>query len=348
MFPPQFDYHRVESVEEALELLDTTDDAAVLAGGHALIPALKTGRYVGDAKTLGDAPKVLIDVSHLDGLRGVDAGAAENDCETFAIGAMTTYADLLAAAASLPASGRSDVLLEATATVGDRQIRNRGTVGGNLAEAHPDSDLPAAALAAAVSVSVASRDGTRSIPADGLFTGAFSTALNDDELLTMIDVPREGVWESGPKPEVTGGAYRKKTHPASGYAMVGVAAVVGVTDSTISHARVAANGVTSQAVRLAAVEDALSGTDVTNEDDIVASADDAARDIRRDDRRGDEHASGEFRAELLPTYTERAVRVAVSRARARADGYTVGVALDGVPDSEPGNTTVGDGGGGRP
>ncbi len=299
MFPPEFDYRRAASVEEALSLL-ADDGARVLAGGQSMIPELKTGQA---------APGTLVDVGDLDALTGIDVGERET-----AVGAITTYAELAGADELWE---HAPVLAEAATELGDRQVRNRGTIGGNLAQADPDGDLPAAVVAADATIVVRGRDGEREIPAGDFFVGDGETVL-DDELVTTVRVPH-----------ADGGVYVKKEHPATGYAMVGVAAVVEVDGGdTVSTVGVAANGVQPHAVRLPSVEEALSGGPVTDEA-IEAAAEQAPDDLDSEAIPSDPYASGEFRANLLSTYAERALARAVERARGTGD------------------STATDGGGGR-
>lgn len=292
MFPPEFDYHRADDVGEALDLLADLPDATLLAGGHALLPDLKNGRADVGA---------VVDVSDVPELSGVDVGPVDS-----VVGAGTTYADLLDVD---ELAARAPGFTEATRAVGDLQIRNRGTVGGNLAAAHPDSDLPAPALVADATLDVRGPDGSRELAVDDLFAGVHETTLADGEIVTAVRVPH--------LPEGAGAAYLRKTHPASGYAMVGVAARVAIADGVVTDARIAVNGVADRPQRLPDVEDAVETLDLDGEDESDPIADataDAAEGIAAADRRGDVHASAAFRAGVLPEYVARAVRTAADRA----------------------------------
>lgn len=312
MFPPKFDYHRATSVDDAIDLLtehaDRARDVRVLAGGHGLLPEMKNER---------ENPDVLVDIGEVDDLRFVDADGDET-----VVGALATYAD---AATSEPVWTRATALAEAAASVGDVQIRNRGTVGGNLAQADPTEDLPAAVLAADATIVVRGPAGDRTVDAADFFRGDGATVVSDRELVTEIRVPHV---------EGAGGAYEKKTHPASGYAMVGVAAVVEVENGTVTTARIAVNGVTDPPSRLAPAEDALVGESATDET-IAAAADRAGDDLDPDELISDTHASGEFRAQLLGTYVRQAVEAAVGRA------------TEGGPADAPGSRAVPSAGGDR-
>jgi len=288
MFPAEFDYERAESVSEALGLLERYADAdvEVLAGGHSLVPAMKTE---------GREPDVVVDldVPALDAVNALD--------DRTVVGALTTYATLVD---SGTVRGTVPLVAEAASEVGDTQIRNRGTIGGNLAEAHPGADLPAAALASDATVLLRDRDGKREVPATDFFRGGGETAVERDELLTGVRVPYPG----------DGGfAYARKTHPATGYAMVGVAAVVETEEGTVTAARVAATGAVDRAVRLPSVEDALADEPL-DADTVDAAASEARADVDADRLRSDAYASGEFRGELLETYVARALETAADRA----------------------------------
>ncbi|SDR07497.1 FAD binding domain-containing protein [Natronobacterium texcoconense] len=296
MYPPSFDYYRASSVSEALSLLADHPDATVLAGGHALIPHLKNGRA---------DPGAVVDVSDVAALSGL-----EDDGEATAVGAATTYAALLEAVDELSLEDRMPAFVGATRAVGDRQIRNRGTVGGNLAEAHPDSDLPAAAIVADATVQIRGPDGTREVDAADFVTGPFESAVGDEEIVTTVRIPHVDGGD-------VGGAYLRKTHPTSGYAMVGVATRVAVADGTISSARIATNGVTDVPVALSSVEPVLEGFDLESSDAderLTEAVADAADDLPVGERRGDVHASADYRTSVLPTYVEQAVRAAIADA----------------------------------
>ena len=286
MFPPQLDYHRTHSIEEALDLLGTHADSepAIIAGGQGLIQSMK----LGDA-----APEVLIDVSNVDELVGVGA-----DKEGVTVGALTTHAEVIDSEAIRE---QVPLLAEAAEQVGDIQIRNRGTLGGNLAEADSGADLPAAVLAADATIHARGPDGERTIPSRDFFVGREETTLGADELLTAVYLPTS--------PEAS--AYVRKTHPATGYAMVGVAVNLETEEESISAGRVAVTGATEHAVRLSGVEEALAGTAV-GEVDVSEVA--ARADLPAEKLVGDPHASGEFRARLAETYVGRALETALGRA----------------------------------
>ncbi|UPW00367.1 FAD binding domain-containing protein [Halorussus gelatinilyticus] len=312
MIPPAFDYHRASSVGDALDRLEThaDDDPVVLAGGHGLLPDAKTG-----AASFG----VAIDIGEIDRLRGVEDGTGEreraDDDGSTAVGALTTHATLAESAAVRRAA---PALTEAAAEVGDVQVRNRGTVGGNLVEADPAADLPAAAVAADATLVLEGRDGEREVSAEAFFQEDGGTDLGDRELLTEIRLPdaEADATEAGGTAEATGGAYAKKTHPATGYALVGVAASLSLADGTVTDARLAATGVADAPVGLTAVEDALVGRE-PDADALAEAAERAGAGLDPEDARSDVAASGEFRLHLLEVYAERALADAAASAAER-------------------------------
>jgi len=202
MYPAPFEYHRAASVDEALALLaQFGDDSKLIAGGHSLLPVMKL-RF--------SQPAHLIDIRRVTELAGIreEGGALR-------IGATTTHA---AIAGSDVIRYRAPVLAEAAGRIGDAQVRNMGTIGGSLAHADPGADLPAVTLALGAEIRAVGGRGARTISIDDFFTGMFSSALAPDEVLVEVRVPF--------MPADTGGAYEKYPDPASGYAVVGVAAVV--------------------------------------------------------------------------------------------------------------------------
>jgi carbon-monoxide dehydrogenase medium subunit len=296
MFPPRFDYERPESLDTALDAL-ADEDAVPLAGGHDLIPMLKQRERT---------PGTVVDLGGLSELRGVERvidDADDGATERLSIGALTTDADLLDAD---PAGVNG--LLDATKAVGDAQIRNRGTVGGNLAAAHPASDIPAATAAGDAELHLVGPDGDRTVPAAEFATGDHETVRGDDELLTRISVPID--------PDA-GSAYARKTHPSTGYAAVGVAARLRVVDGTVSDPRAVAVGLCDAPTRLSAVEDALAGVDAGAPVDAVESAAERAGEAVDASVREDHIVSAEQRRAILSPHTEAAVSEALARAVGR-------------------------------
>ena len=286
MVAAKFDYHAPSSVEEALDLLSSSEDAKILAGGHSLIPMMKTGLA---------APGTLIDLGKTAGLSYV----SEVD-EGLAIGAMTTYSEL---ASSDAVAARAAVLGEAAASVADAQVRNMGTIGGSLAHADPAGDLPAVAIALGAQLVATSSRGDRVISADDFFIDLFTTALAPDEILTEIRIPALG--------SNTGAAYAKMANKASHYAIVGVAAVVSVNDSgNCASARIGVTGAGASASRASESESRLVGSSL-DDAAIFSAAGHAADGIELNE---DIHASAEYREHLTKVFALRAIRSAVERA----------------------------------
>ena len=290
MYPQGFEYFRADSVAEAVDLLaeHAAEDTELIAGGHSLLPAMKSGL---------SAPDVLIDIGDIDGLVGVDGVDGRTT-----IGAMTKYVDV---AESDHLREQHSFVAEAAAEVGDVQVRNRGTFGGNIAHSDPASDLPAVAIAANATIHATGPGGERTIDADDFFVMIYTTALEEDEVLTHVSLPEPDAGR--------GTAYVKKPSPSSGYAIVGVAATVTVEDGTIVDANVAANGATQNAIRLNHVEENLVDGPGAPER-IEAAAAEAATGIEEFHFMEDVQASVDYRKHLLEAYTERALEGALDRA----------------------------------
>ncbi|MFB6140527.1 MAG: xanthine dehydrogenase family protein subunit M [Halosimplex sp.] len=288
MYPDRFEFHSAETVDEAVTLLSDNPDAELIAGGHSLLPTMKSGLA---------SPDALVDISGVDGLEGVD-----RDGDATRIGAMTPYATV---ADDDGLWESATVVAEAASQIGDRQVRNRGTVGGNVAHADPASDLPGAVLAADATVHVHGPDGERSVAVDDFFLGMYETAAGDEEVVTAVDVPHES--------EDTASGYVKKPSPSSGYALVGVAARLSLDGDEVTDARVAANGVMDHGVRLSAVEDELDGATLDG-GTVEAAAERAGDDLDEYMVMEDQQASAEFRLQLLSVYTERALETVGGRA----------------------------------
>ena len=288
MYPASFEYHRAATVDEALALLSQYgDESKLIAGGHSLLPVMKL-RFA--------QPAHLIDIRRVPELAGI---REENG--VLRIGATTTHA---AVAASDVIRHRVPMLAEAAGKIADAQVRNMGTIGGSLAHADPAADLPAVTLALGAELRAVGRGGPRSISIDEFFTGMFSSALASDEVLVEVRIPLP--------PERTGGAYEKYADPASGYAVVGVAAMMTLRDGgVVQRARVAMTGYASYAGRLTRVEEALTGKAVTPEN-IDAAAGRAIEGLEPREGTGG-HAA--HKANLVAVYTRRALARAADRAR---------------------------------
>ena len=286
MIAAEFDYKRAETIDEALALLAQNEDAKILAGGHSLIPAMKLRLAM---------PPMLVDISRLKDLSYI----REEDGQ-IRIGAMTTHyqiesSDLL--------KNICPLLPECASHIGDMQVRNKGTIGGSLAHADPAGDWPAAILALNAELRVFSNNGARTIKADDFFVDLLTTALEPGEILREIRIDKLN--------GRTGHAYVKMPHPASGFAVVGVAANLSFNGgSECKSASIGITGVSSKAYRASAVEAALTGAKL--DDSIVANASAHATDGI--DVNGDVFASDEYRRHLAEVYARRAIAAAIGRA----------------------------------
>ena len=199
MIPAPFEYHKASSLEEAISLLDQHGyDAKVLAGGHSLLPAMKLRL---------NRPGILIDIGGIAGLDGIQA-----DGDEIVVGANCTHQ---AIAESELVQNHLNILSQAASVIGDLQVRNRGTIGGSLAHADPASDYPATVLATDAKIEVSGPGGQRSIAATDFFQGIYTTALEDNEIITAIRFSK-----------VAKGAYQKFFQSASRFAVVGCAVVM--------------------------------------------------------------------------------------------------------------------------
>ncbi len=288
MYPYPFSYHRPATVSEALQLIgEYGDDGKVLAGGHSLLPVMKLRLA---------QPGHLVDITGLVDLRGVtavDGGVS--------IGALTTHHDILTNPNLVERFG---LLTEMAHVVGDQQVRNRGTIGGTLAHADPAADYPAGILALDATIIATGPDGEREIPASEFFTGFLQTAIEPNELITAIRV--------ADLPDTAGYRYEKLANPASGYAIVGVAAIVDLApDGNIASARIGITGASDVAWRASATEEALVG--VSPDDDATIKA---AAALATEEREllSDIHAPADYRARVTKNLVFRAIRTASARA----------------------------------
>jgi aerobic carbon-monoxide dehydrogenase medium subunit len=269
VIPRAFAYERPETVADAAGLLRTHGDSArILAGGHSLLPMMKLRLA---------APETLIDIGGISSLRGItDAGSHVE------IGALTTHAEV---ASSDLVRSACPILAQAAAGVGDMQVRNRGTIGGSLAQADPHGDLPTVLLALDGEVTAEGPDGTRAIAARDLFLGFLTTSLKPDEILTGVRVPK-----------AANGAYVKFNRRSQDWAVVGVAAVV---DG--SSARIALTGVGPAPVRAEAAERAFTGGNAAE------AAERAADGLEPP---ADSAGSADYRRHLVRVLTRRALEEA--------------------------------------
>jgi carbon-monoxide dehydrogenase medium subunit len=282
--PTAFELHRPDTLDEAIRLLGENGDTKVIAGGHSLLPAMKLRLF---------APAALVDLGRIPGLDGI-----EQDGDALVIGALATHASV---ASSSTVQAACPVLAEAAGLIGDRQVRNRGTIGGSIAHADPGADYPTVVTALEATIVVTGPGGEREIPAADFFTGIFETALAADEIVTAVRVP---VTAAG-----TGTAYRKHAHPASGYSVTAAGAVVALEGGTCSRARLVIGGAAGMPVTVPV--DALVGQAPT-EDAIAAATAGVGEAVG--DTLGDTYASSEYRRHLAGVLARRALADAAARA----------------------------------
>jgi len=287
MFPASFGYVAARSVEEAVDLLEKHgEEAKLLAGGHSLIPAMKLRLQ---------SPRTLIDLGTIPGLRGIRMEANE-----LVIGALTVHADV---AASDLVRQQLPGLAEAAAVIGDLQVRNRGTIGGSVAHADPAADFPVILTALNASFVLRGPSGSRKIAVDEFFTDFYTTAMQPNEILTEIRIPKPG--------QGTGTAYAKLPHPASGYVVVSAGALITRQASgSCATARVALGGLGSGPMRAVAAEMELQGQPLTPQ--VIAAA--AGKAAEGADPTDDSYASAEYKRHVATVYARRAVESAVERA----------------------------------
>ena len=290
MFAADFEYRKAGSIAEAVQLLSDNPGAKILAGGHSLIPLMRFRLA---------RPEVVIDIGGIANMRGITVSG-----DTINIGALTTHAEI---AASADVQRSNGLLAEAAGGIGDPAVRNRGTIGGNLAHADPASDWATVLTALGASVSAQGPAGSRTIAVADLIEDAFATVLDENELITTVSVP---VLAANQRAE-----YAKMAHPASFYAVVGGAVVVTMDGDRCTAASVAVGGLTPRPVKAPAVEQALSGTTLT-----MGSISDATARLGDDlsaagvDIIGDVYASADFRAGVAPVEVKHALLHAIGLA----------------------------------
>ena len=280
MYPAQFEYHTPGTVREALDLLGRhKDDAKLLAGGHSLLPAMKLRLA---------QPKHLVDLRKVSGLSGI-----KEDGGALVIGAMTTHYQVESSAV---VKSKCPMLAAVAAQIGDPMVRNMGTIGGSLAHADPAADYPAAIIALGAEMVAEGPKGKRTIKADDFFKGLLTTALAEDEILTEVRVPAMA--------GKTGAAYMKFPHPASRFAVVGVAAVLSVDGGKVGKV----TGAGTKAVRAKGVEAAITGK-AADAASIQAAAEKAAEGV---DVQADLQGSVEYKSHLVRVFAKRAMEAAAA------------------------------------
>jgi carbon-monoxide dehydrogenase medium subunit len=286
MIPGSFDYHRPKRVSEALTLLaQFGSEARVVAGGHSLIPMMKLRLA---------APEHLVDLQDIGELKGVS-----EDKGTLTIGAMTTQAELVAS--SLVAA-HCPVLREAALQIADPQVRNCGTVGGNVANGDPGNDLPAVMQALDAVYRLAGKAGTREVRAREFYQGALVTALQEDEILTAVRI--------GPVAKGHGYSYMKQKRKVGDYATAAAAAILTLESSTCRTASIALTNVGDTPLYAGEACQILMGTKL--DDAAIRAAAKAAQAIARP--ASDGRGSAEYRTKVAGVMVRRAIEQARKRA----------------------------------
>jgi aerobic carbon-monoxide dehydrogenase medium subunit len=278
VIPASFEYVCASSLPQAIRLLqDDPEGTKLVAGGHSLIPAMKLRLA---------SPGLLVDIRDIDELKGIEIG------DQIRIGALVTHAALLSSERlrqALP------LFHDAANTIADPQVRNRGTIGGSLANADPAADWPAVVLALNAELELAGPAGRRRVAAKDFFVDIMTTALETDEVLVAIHIQR-------PKPSVQF-RYRKIRHPASGYAVVGIAVAVGLKDSVVSDAVIGVTGATARAFAADAASAFLIGKSLSSRNIEQA----ASIVSEHAEYLSDRYASAEYRKHLVKTEVGRAL-----------------------------------------
>ena len=279
MIPQNFEYATPASLKEALALL-SAGDAKILAGGMSLIPMMKLRLA---------APGSVVDLGRVPGLNQISESAG-----VVHIGAMATHHEI---ETSPVTRSRCPLLTETAGSIGDTQVRNMGTIGGSIAHADPAADYPAALLALEARVRLVSAHSDRTVAASDFFLDAFTTAIAPGEIVLEVLVPAEEGSE--------GYKYDKVAHPASGFAVVGVAVRVNRSAGKISMARIAVTGMGPRAFRDRTAEKMLEGgADVAKAAAVVGEGQETNSDL---------YASGEYRRHLARVHAARALAAAISR-----------------------------------
>ena len=286
MISTSFEYARATSLDDAIKKLAAAGgDAKLIAGGHSLVPLMKLRL---------SEPSTLIDIARIPGLAGVRRVG-----DRIEIGAATTHHDVATSALIREAC---PMLAETAASIGDQQVRNRGTMGGSLAHADPAADYPAAILALDADIHLKGSSGERVAKARTFFQGLFTVDLAPDEIITSVQFT-----------PVRTAAYAKLDQRASHFAIVGVAAALDISGDKITAARIGLTGAASSATRLTGVEKKLAGAAATaaSIDTAVQNAGAAVEDVN-----SDIHASEEYRRAMIGVFARRALMGALERAHA--------------------------------
>jgi carbon-monoxide dehydrogenase medium subunit len=284
VIPQEFDYSRPTTVQEAVDLL-ADGEAKVLAGGMSLIPLMKLRL---------SAPEHVVDLGRIPELNRI-----AEDGGSLHLGALLTHHQV---ASSGLVQEKCPLMAETAAHIGDAQVRNMGTLGGSAAHADPAADYPAALCALEAKVRLVRKDSERVMGIEDFFVDVLTTAVEPEEIITELVLPIE---EPG-----TGVSYQKLRQPASGFAIVGIAARVRKDGGKITMARIGVTGLGATAYRATGVEALLEGTEGSQADVAKASA---AVD-EGIDANSDLHASSDYRKHVARVFTARAVHAALQGA----------------------------------
>jgi carbon-monoxide dehydrogenase medium subunit len=286
MIPSSFEYHKATSISDAIARLQENEDSKLLAGGHSLLPMMKL--------RFAESP-YLIDINGIEELRGISM-----DGDTITIGAMMTENEVIE---SELLQKHCPLLVEAAKLVADPQVRNRGTIGGDVAHGDPGNDHPAVMLALDAQLVIHGPDGERTIPANGFFLGTYWTSLEEHDILVAIKVPAI-------KPGV-GHGYSKLKRKTGDYAVAGAPVVVEMDGDIIKDIRIGLTNVAPMAIRAEDAENILKGNRLDDallksaEKAIVAACDPAV------DLRGDE----EYKSHMASIMARRAIIQAIEHAK---------------------------------
>ena len=286
MIPPSFEYHRPSTVDEAVGLLSSLgSEAKILAGGHSLLPMMKL-RFA--------QPEHLVDINRIPELKGVRVIG-----DDIVIGAMTSENSVIA---DPVLNEKVPLLPEAAKLIADPQVRNRGTIGGDIAHGDPANDHPALALACDAVMTIAGPNGTRQVPASEFFLGTYWTALEESDILTQITVKAF--------PSEAGYSYKKLKRKTGDWATAACAVVIAMSGGAVSHIRITLTNLGPTALRAHEAESILMGQQVS--DALIRQAAEKAMEIcdPAEDLRGD----AEYKTAMAGQMVQRAIHDALSKA----------------------------------
>lgn len=286
MIPPSFEYHRPSSVEEAVGLLSSLgSEAKILAGGHSLLPMMKL-RFA--------EPEHLVDINRIPELKGVRVIG-----DDIVIGAMTSENAIIT---DPVLNAKVPLLPEAAKNIADPQVRNRGTIGGDIAHGDPANDHPALALACDAIMTIVGPNGTRQVPASEFFLGTYWTALEETDILTEITVKAF--------PQGAGYAYKKLKRKTGDWATAACAVVVALSGGSVSHIRITLTNLGPTALRAHDAESILMGKSIN--DDLIRQA--AAKAMEICDPAEDLRGDAEYKTAMAGQMVQRAINEALAKA----------------------------------